>query len=365
MPDTTVLAELDPVGPEEEPDITGPPGSEGGRSRKRMGVTFWVAVCWIALVFFGAVFAPVLPLQSTTKPDACSTFAATMQNLNLDATAAQIYSASQTASGQYADTPGQAQQLADEGEVAPADSIEACPHPTLDSKTNAFPSARHWLGTDPAGRDTFARIVFGARVALLVGVVAVGVGMVLGTLIGLIAGYARGATEGLLMTLVDIALAFPALILAIAIVAFRGQSLFNVCLAIAVVATPGFARLARSATLTFSEREFVMAARVMGASHRRIIFRELLPNVALPVIAFYLLAIAIAIVAEGGLAFLGLSVKPPNPSWGTMIQDGYNVINDSPFVVMVPSVIMFVTVLAFNYIGDRFRERFDVKEAAL
>ncbi len=365
MPENTVLSELDPAGPEGDPELVGPPGSEGGRKRKSMGFTFWIAVGWIGLVLFGAVFAPVLPLQSTTKPDSCSTFAATMDNHGLTATAAQIYSANQTASGQYADTPFQAQQLADEGEVAPPETITACPNPTLDSKTNALPSTKHWLGTDSAGRDTFARIVAGARVALLVGVVAVGIGMILGTLIGLVAGYFRGATEGLLMTVVDIALAFPALILAIAIVAFRGQSLFNVCLAIGVVATPGFARLARSATLTFSEREFVMAARVMGATNRRIIFRELLPNVALPVVAFYLLAIAIAIVAEGGLAFLGLSVPPPNPSWGTMIQDGYNVINDAPIVVVVPSTVMFITVLSFNYVGDRFRERFDVKEAAL
>lgn len=362
MPEASIVSE---VGPEAAAVLADEIEPSTDKKKKRMGFTFWLAIGWIGLVIFGAVFEPVLPLQSTTKPDACSTFAATMVNYDISGTAAQILGATQTASGKPADTPGQAQQLADAGEVAPPATIGSCPNPTLDSKTNAYPSAKHWLGTDSAGRDTFARIVSGAQVALLVGIVAVGVGMLLGTLIGLVAGYFRGATEGLLMTVVDVALAFPALILAIAIVAFRGQSLFNVCLAIAIVATPGFARLARSATLTFSEREFVMAARVMGASHRRIIFRELLPNVALPVVAFYLLAVAIAIVAEGGLAFLGLSVPPPRPSWGTMIQDGYNVINDSPSVVMVPSMIMFITVLAFNYVGDRFRERFDVKEAAL
>ncbi|MBS1848273.1 MAG: ABC transporter permease [Actinobacteria bacterium] len=354
MPEISAQTEPDPIATD-SPDAD----TETVAKRKRMGVTFWIAIGWVALVVFGAIFQPILPLQSTTKPDPCSTYAATMANYGISGTAAQLYNNSQ------ADSPRQAQQMADAGTKPPADSISACPNPTLNSKTNAFPSAQHWLGTDSAGRDTFARIVAGAKVALLVGLVAVGVGMILGTLIGLIAGYFRGAVEGIMMTFVDVALAFPALILAIAIVAFRGQSLFNVCLAIAIVATPGFARLSRSSTLTFSEREFVMAARVMGASHRRIIFREILPNVALPVVAFYLLAVAIAIVAEGGLAFLGLSVPPPTPSWGTMIQDGYNVINDSPFVVMVPSMVMFVTVLAFNYIGDRFRERFDVKEAAL
>lgn len=359
MPETTSLAQLDPVGPVEGAVDLDDLVVTGGRKKTGMGFTFWLAIGWIGLVVFGAVFQPLLPLQSTTKPDACSTYAATMENYGISGTAAQLYGNAQ------ADTPQQAQQMADQGVTPSPESVASCPNPTLDSKTNAYPSAKHWLGTDSAGRDTFSRIVSGAQVALLVGVVAVGVGMLLGTLIGMIAGYFRGATEGIMMTVVDIALAFPALILAIAIVAFRGQSLFNVCFAIAVVATPGFARLSRSAALTFSEREFVMAARVMGASHRRIIFRELLPNVALPVIAFYLLAVAIAIVAEGGLAFLGLSVPPPRPSWGTMIQDGYNVINDSPFVVMVPSMVMFITVLAFNYIGDRFRERFDVKEAAL
>lgn len=359
MPETTSLSQLDPAGPLDETPEFDDLAAPSTRKKKGMGFTFWLAIGWIGLVIFGAVFEPVLPLQSTTKPDPCSTYAATMDNYGISGTAAQLYGNAQ------ADTPQQAQQMADQGVTPSPESVASCPNPTLNSKTNAFPSSEHWLGTDSAGRDTFARIVSGAQVALLVGLVAVGIGMILGTIIGMIAGYFRGATEGIMMTVVDVLLAFPALILAIAIVAFRGQSLFNVCLAIAIVATPGFARLARSATLTFSEREFVMAARVMGASHRRILLRELLPNVALPVIAFYLLAVAIAIVAEGGLAFLGLSVPPPSPSWGTMIQDGYNVINDAPFVVMVPAMIMFITVLAFNYVGDRFRERFDVKEAAL
>lgn len=359
MPESSTPTQVQAV--LEDPDLPGVPADddEAPRQRKKLGVAFWIAIGWLGLVVFGALFQPILPLQSTTKPDPCSTYAATMANYGISGTAAQLYDLSQ------ADTPAQAQQMADQGVKPSPVAVRACPNPTLNSKTNAFPSTLHWLGTDSAGRDTFARIVKGAQVALLVGVVAVGIGMILGTLIGMMAGYFRGATEGITMTVVDVFLAFPTLILAIAIVAFRGQSLFNVCFAIAVVATPGFARLSRGSMLTFAQREFVMSARVMGASHRRIIFRELLPNVALPVIAFYLLAVAIAIVAEGGLAFLGLSVPPPSPSWGTMIQDGYNVINDAPFVVLVPSVIMFATVLAFNYIGDRFRERFDVKEAAL
>lgn len=341
-------------------DGASPEPSNPIRKKKRqMGVLFWLASGWILLVVFCAVFGPILPLQSTTKSDPCSTLASTMQNYGIDGTAAKLLELGQ------ADTPAQAQQMSDSGEKPKVQPGDACPNPSLDSKVRAMPSSRHWLGTDDAGRDTLARLVAGSQVALLVGVVAIAVGMIIGGTIGLIAGYFRGPTEGILMTLVDIALAYPALVLAIAIVAFRGQSLFNVCLAIAIVAIPAFARIARGATLTFSEREFVTAARVMGARHRRIIFRELLPNVMLPVMAFALLAVAVAIVAEGGLAFLGLSVPPPKPSWGSMIQDGYTVINESPFVVLVPSVVMFITVLAFNFVGDKFRELFDVKEGML
>lgn len=352
MPEQTEVADLTvDSSPIHDDDV--------GLAKKKMGIPFWIATGWIGLVLFGAVFGSLLPLQSTTKADPCSTYATTMVNYNISGTAAQLYGLAQ------ADSPQEAQEMADKGIKPPADLVTDCPNPTLDSKVNALPSPKHWLGTDQAGRDTFARLVSGSQVALIVGIVAVGVGMLIGTLIGLLAGFFRGKVETILMTCVDVALAFPALILAIAIVAFRGQSLFNVSLAIAIVSIPAFARLARSATLMFSEREFVTAARVMGAKRSRIIVRELLPNVALPVGVFYLLAIAVAIVAEGGLAFLGLSVPAPRPSWGTMIQSGYNVINDAPFVVIVPSITMFVTVLAFNFIGDKFRERFDVKESAL
>ncbi len=150
--------------------------------------------------------------------------------------------------------------MSNRGVVASPIPNDPCPHPTLDAKVSAVPSSRHWLGTDDQGRDTLARLASGARVALLVGVVAIGAGMIIGGTIGLIAGYYRGSTEGILMTIVDIALAYPALVLAIAIVAFRGQSLFNVCLAIGFVSIPAFARIARGATLTFAEREFVTAA---------------------------------------------------------------------------------------------------------
>lgn len=327
--------------------------------KPKHGLLFWFSVMWIGLVTFGAIFGSILPLQPSLAADPCSTLATTMENKNITGTAAKLYDLGQ------ADSYQQAQQMANQGvkpKISPGDT---CPNPTLNSKVSAVPSPRHWLGTDSNGRDVFSRIVHGARVALLVGVVSIAIGMLIGGAIGIIAGYFRGPVEGITMTAVDVMLAYPALVLAIAIVAFFGQSLFNVCLAIAIVAIPAFARIARAATLTYSEREFVTAARVMGARHSRIILREILPNVALPLMAFALLAVAIAIVAEGGLAFLGLSVPPPAPSWGSMIKEGYDVINDHPVVALIPAFVMFVTVLAFNLVGDRFREIFDVKETAL
>lgn len=343
------------------PHSSGEPESDARRPfwKPKHGLLFWFSIGWIGLVTFGAVFASILPLQSSLASDPCSTLATTMSNKGITGTAAKLYDLGQ------ADTYQQAQELSNQGVKPKIPPGDTCPNPTLDSKVSALPSASHWLGTDSNGRDVFSRIVHGSRVALLVGVVSIAIGMLIGGAIGIVAGYFRGPVEGIAMTAVDVALAYPALVLAIAIVAFFGQSLFNVCLAISIVAIPAFARIARAATLTYSEREFVTAARVMGARHSRIIIRELLPNVALPLMAFALLAVAIAIVAEGGLAFLGLSVPPPAPSWGSMIKEGYDVINDHPVVALIPALVMFVTVLAFNLVGDKFRQIFDVKETAL
>jgi peptide/nickel transport system permease protein len=167
------------------------------------------------------------------------------------------------------------------------------------------------------------------------------------------------------MAVVDIMLAFPTLVLALAIVAVLGRGLTNACIAITVVAIPAFARITRANTLSYAEREFVTAARVMGAKNTRIMIREILPNVIFPVVAFALVAIAVAIVAEGSLAFLSLSVKDPNASWGQMILDGRGVIDEWPHVSLIPSAIMFVTVLAFNLLGEQFRQIFNVRDAAL
>ena len=333
------------------------PSGETKPKRKKLGFGFWFSVIWILMVVFGAAFAPWLPIDHPNVADPCAGVASTMVNTGATADQAQVIFSGQ------ATNPAQAQQLIDQG--LPIPSVPGCTNPTLDSRVNAYPSSLHWLGTDTSGRDTFSRLVWGARVAIVIGIGAVSVGMLLGGIMGLLAGFYRGKSETLLMTVADIMLAYPALILAIAFVAFAGQSLLNVGIAITIVAIPAFARIARAATLTYSEREFVMAARVMGAKNSRIIMREILPNAILPVVAFALVAVAIAIVAEGGLAFLGLSVPLPTASWGSMIHDGYSVITDRPLVALTPALIMFITVLAFNLLGDKFRTIFDVKDTAL
>lgn len=226
--------------------------------------------------------------------------------------------------------------------------------------------AGHLLGTDQNGFDIFSRLIWGGRVSLIVAVGVLAIGMVVGGGIGLLAGFWRGRLEVLLMAIVDIFLAFPALILLIAIVAFLGADLTNVVMGISLVSIPAFARIARATTLTFSQREFVLAARAAGATNRRIILREILPNVLLPLLAFGLLVVGIAIVAEGSLAFLGLTSQE-TISWGGMINGGRPALQreNIAHTAMLPALMMFLTVLAVNLLGDRFRAAFDVKDAAL
>lgn len=226
--------------------------------------------------------------------------------------------------------------------------------------------AGHLLGTDQNGFDIFSRLVWGGRVSLVVALGVLAIGMVVGGTIGLLAGFLRGRTEVLLMAIVDIFLAFPALILLIAIVAFLGASLTNVVVGISLVSIPAFARIARATTLTFSQREFVLAARAAGATNRRILLREILPNVLLPLLAFGLLVVGIAIVAEGSLAFLGLTSQE-TISWGGMINGGRPALQreNIAHTAMLPAFVMFLTVLAINFLGDRFRSAFDVKDASL
>jgi peptide/nickel transport system permease protein len=224
----------------------------------------------------------------------------------------------------------------------------------------------HLLGTDQNGFDIFSRLIWGGRVSLVVALGVLIIGMSVGGVIGLLAGFFRGRIETVLMSVIDIFLAFPALILLIAIVAFLGADLENIVVGISLVSIPAFARISRATTLTFSQREFVLAARAAGATNRRILVREILPNVILPLLAFGLLVVAIAIVAEGALAFLGLTSQE-TISWGGMINGGRRPLQqqDIAHVALIPAFMMFVTVLAVNFLGDRFRAIFDVKDAAL
>jgi peptide/nickel transport system permease protein len=219
------------------------------------------------------------------------------------------------------------------------------------------PSLHHPLGTDDLGRDMLARVVYGARVSMTVGFTSIALGLAVGGTLGLIAGYYKGRLGRLIMGAMDVLLSFPALVLALAIVTFLGQSLRNIVIAIGVLAIAPVARVIRASTIAFAAREFVTAARALGATDRRIIVREILPNVALPTLSFALIGVAVAIVAEGGLAFLGLSVRPPTASWGGMINEGRSFLQRSPQMSLIPAGVMFVTVLAFNFAGDSLRQR--------
>ncbi len=272
--------------------------------KKRLGWFFWLMVAWLVLIVGAAILAPLLPIPDPSK--------------------------------------------------------------IFRGMARKPPSAEHWMGTDELGRDVLSRVIWGARVSLVVGVASILFGMVVGGPLGLMAGYFRGKTEGVVMFFMEVLLAFPALLLALAIITMTGQkSVVVIALSIGVVAIPPLARLVRASTMTQSQREFVTASRASGASNARIMIREILPNVVLPVISFAILGVALAIVAEGGLAFLGLSVPPPTPTWGTMINAGRSALTTAPWIALMPCAVLFMTVLALNLAGDRLREYFNVKESGL
>ena len=221
------------------------------------------------------------------------------------------------------------------------------------------PSGAHLLGTDDIGRDVLSRIIYGSRVSLLVGVIAVGIAVALGVTLGLLAGYAGGLVEDVVMRIVDALQAFPGLILALGIAAALGPGIEKAMIAIGIVATPAMARLTRAQTLAIREREFVSAARVIGASPFDIVIRHIWPNVTAPIIVQATLLVATAIVTEAGLSFLGVGVVPPTPSWGSMIRTGSQYLEVAPWMSFAPGVVIFVTVLAFNFVGDGLRRALD------
>ncbi|WP_018501365.1 ABC transporter permease [Parafrankia discariae] len=222
-----------------------------------------------------------------------------------------------------------------------------------------FSSFDLWLGTDQQGRSILSRCVYGARVSLLVGTVAGLIGAVLGTLLGMLAGYLGGAVDWIIRLITDAMLAFPPLILLLALSSILTPSVRTLLVGLTLLIVPTFVRLALANTLAWSSREFVTAARNMGAGHARILVKEILPNLLPPLGAFLPVVMAALIVAEGSLSFLGMGIPPPQPSWGGMISDGKEAIADSPHMVLVPAIVIFFTVFALNQAGDHLRSRFD------
>ncbi|MBF8284189.1 MAG: putative ABC transporter permease protein [Anaerolineales bacterium] len=221
------------------------------------------------------------------------------------------------------------------------------------------PSPAHWLGTDQLGRDVLSRLLFGARISLTVGLVVVGTAGTFGTLVGLVAGYTGGLVDEALMRVTDVFLAFPALILAMAIAGALGPSLNNAMIAIAVVTWPVYARLVRGQVLSLREREFVEAARSLGASTARILWRHILPNTLAPILVQASFDMGGAILSAAGLSFIGFGAQPPTPEWGVMISDGRKYVSTQSWLSLFPGLAILLTVAAFNLIGDGLRDSLD------
>ncbi len=227
------------------------------------------------------------------------------------------------------------------------------------------PSITHPLGQDKLGRDILSRIIYGARISLYVGVFTVALSALIGTMVGAVAGLLGGVVDEVVMRLIDILLAFPGILLAIAFMAVLGPSLNNIVIALTVLGWVGYARLVRGQVLALREFEFVQAARALGADTRRIITRHLVPNVLGPVIVQATFGMAGAIVAEAGLSFLGLGTQPPNPSWGSMLNDGREFLLISPHLTTFPGLAIMAVVLGLNFLGDGLRDILDPRGRTL
>jgi peptide/nickel transport system permease protein len=231
---------------------------------------------------------------------------------------------------------------------------------TIDvAKRLQSPGMQHWLGTDDLGRDVLARIFYGARISLLVGFVAVGIATLLGIVFGALAGYYGGWWDAVIMRFVDIMLCFPTFFLILAVIAFLEPSIWNIMIIIGLTGWMGVARLVRAEFLSLREREFVLAARVLGASDKRIIFRHILPNALSPVLVHATLGIAGAILTESALSFLGIGVQPPTPSWGNMLIAGKQTLGTAWWLSVFPGMAILITVLGYNLLGEGIRDAID------
>lgn len=246
-------------------------------------------------------------------------------------------------------------------------NIPGFPNPTKDVGDFKLPlfSSGHLFGTDSSGRDTLSLVVNGTSASMFIGVFSIVIGFAFGGLFGILSGYFKGRVGAVLGSTTDILLAFPPLVLAISIVTFMGNSVWWVTLALAIVSIPVTARIARAATLSWAEREFVTAARAQGAKHGRVMLRELVPNVLPAMVSIALLGVAVVIVAEASLAIVGAGVNSDTITWGSIINGGRQDLTEAPFIVVIPSVVIFLTVMALNFLGDVMRAKFDVRESAL
>jgi peptide/nickel transport system permease protein len=240
-------------------------------------------------------------------------------------------------------------------------TLRACGLARIDLPARLQPaSTAHWFGTDELGRDIFSRIIFGARISMLVGVCVVAGSLLLGVIFGSIAGYYGGTIDRFFnIVVMNAFLSFPGILLAIAFVAFLGPGIFNLILALCIGGWVGYARLVRAQVLAAREKEYVEAARALGASDVRVLTRHILPNIIQPVIVQAAIGMAGAVLAEATMSFLGLGVPPPTASWGSMLNDGRSHLFDSPHLVLIPAAAVMLAVLSFNFIGDAFRDLLD------
>jgi peptide/nickel transport system permease protein len=228
----------------------------------------------------------------------------------------------------------------------------------IDNKLHA-PSVAHWFGTDEYGRDVLSRTIYAARISIKVGIVAVSVGLAGGTIIGAVAGYFGGSLDALLMRLMELLFSFPAILLAIVLMAVMGTNILNAMTAIGIIFIPGFSRLARAATQGVMRQQYVEAAYSIGMSDLRVLAHEVLPNIATPLVVEGMQAFAYAVILESSLSFLGLGAQPPEPSWGNMLNSGRGFMDQAPWLGVVPGLAMFLGVLGFNLLGDGLRDLLD------
>jgi len=287
----------------------------------RLGMTFWIPLIWIAFVAVSAATAGWWAIPESDRMD--------WENLSAK--------------------PG-----------TKSDDV-VLQHTGETEKTDYT----YWMGTDTMGRDIISRLVYGSRISLSVGLFSPLIGFLLGGLLGCMAGYYRGRLESTIVAAMDIILAFPGLVFLLAISFYLGPNLKNLIMALGFLTIPAFSRVARAKTLALSDEEFVQAARLSGFGNISILVREIIPNVIIPMAIYGLLVVAFMIMAEGALSFLGLGIPAPTPSWGGMIAEGREVLDEAPHVSMIPAFVMFLTVISFNLMGDSLRSLLERRKGKL